>query len=55
MEMLRISHDTDALADVLLAEGEWDAAIRVADGKKGWGYSLVKKALITGAYAPTMI
>jgi len=44
MEMLRISHNTDALADVLLAEGEWDAAIGVADEKKGWGYSsLVEK------------
>ena len=44
VEMLRISHNTDALADVLLAEGEWDAAIGVADGKKGWGYSsLVEK------------
>jgi hypothetical protein len=43
MEMLRISQDTDALADVLLAEGEWDAAIRVADKEKGWDYSLVEK------------
>lgn len=44
MEMLRISQDTDALADVLLAEGEWGAAIGVADEKKGWGYSsLVEK------------
>jgi len=43
MEMLRTSHNTDALADVLLAEGEWDSAIRVADGEKGWGYSLVEK------------
>jgi len=55
MEMLRISHHTDVLVDVLLAEGEWDAAIRIADGEKGWGYSLVKKPLITGACAPTMI
>jgi uncharacterized Zn finger protein len=36
MEKLRKSHDVQTLAEVLLYEGEWDEAIRVAESRDVW-------------------
>ena len=42
MTKLRKSQDTQTLAEVLLFEEEWDEAIKVAEGRSGWGYRLVE-------------
>ncbi len=42
MTKLRKSQDTQTLAEVLLFEEEWDEAIKIAEGRRGWGYRLVE-------------
>ena len=43
MEILRASPRSDVLADVYLAEQEWDAAIRLANQAGEWNYTLIEK------------
>lgn len=43
MDALTVTSHADVLVDVYLLEGEWDAAIHVADQTGYWGYPLIEK------------
>ena len=43
MDTLKAAAHSDVLVDVYLLEGEWDAAIRVADQAGYWAYPLIEK------------
>jgi uncharacterized Zn finger protein len=43
MDILQTTSHSDVLTDVYLLEGDWDAAIHVADQAGFWSYSLIEK------------
>ncbi|MGB7537957.1 MAG: SWIM zinc finger family protein [Anaerolineales bacterium] len=50
LKPLRKTLEDDVLADILLAEEEWDEAIGIADRADEWGYEVVEK--VAGAVLP---